>query len=197
MSILSLHPYQKYDMVITVNHIKYIKTMLKFVFKPFKWFVNQNGATKALVLIIIGILGYGSFLVAEYFCGIQITSLSVQLLREGFGILLAASALWLFCIAAGCVWKEREDCWSRRDYWYQLLCFIAAASGLGFVVLAFVSRSMAQIFFDITPSLEVLWFSGIPSAIFFLIGIFTFLVKVLRKTWKSVSEYVADAWRNA
>lgn len=171
--------------------------MLRIFFKPLKWFVNQNVAIKVIVLIIIGILGYAPILVAEYLYNIQITSLLGQLLREGFGLLLSASALTLFCAAVAVSWKERKECWNNWSYWYQSICLIAAACGLGFVVLAHVSMSIAETFAGITLPLEVLWYSCIPSALFFIIGALTFVIKVSKKMWKNISQYVADAWRNA
>ncbi len=171
--------------------------MLKFIFKPLKWFVNQNIATKALVLVIIGFLGYASILAAEYFYNIQIDGLSGEILREGFGLLLSASALTLFCLAVASSWKERKECWDDWDYWYQSICLTTAACGLGFIVLAHVIMSIAETFAGITLPLEVLWYSCIPSAFFLVISIVTFLVKLSKKLWKNISEYVEDAWRNA
>lgn len=175
--------------------------MLKFIFKPLKWFVQQEAALQTLILGILSLIGYGTFLILDYYFQIRPESLFGKLSREGLCLLLAVSAIGFFAFAATVAVKERRECWENaysRRFWYQEICFFTSIAGfLGFGALAKVTWTVLHTFGWADMPLTDLWYALIPGAFFLAIALITFLIKVIIAVWKSSSDYISDQWRNA
>jgi len=180
--------------------------MLIFIFKPLKWFTEQNGVIKALILSIIGLLGYGTFFCLDYFWQIRPESLFGKLVREGFCFLLAGAAIYIFVMAVISAVKERRECFESawyfgrwyNGYWYQHLCLLTGLFGLlGFGALAKVLWTVLTKWEIINCPLTDLWYALIPGAIFIAIGLITLILKILWKIVKGCVEYISDQWHRA
>lgn len=172
--------------------------MLIFLFKPLKWFLRKDTANKALVLSIISFIVYGIFFLLSWLDNIAPTSLFGKLVRESFGFILAVSAIYDFVVLVKNVWDDRKDCWNEYGFYWQYQNILCGIFGVvGFWSLVNVVGTILEIFWGISLPAVPFLYALIPGGFFLAVAVFTFVAKVLKKVWASISRYVKDQWDKA